>query len=238
MSCQTVKATNCHPWSSVSRSSNDRYIIRLAFAGAREPMWAPECIVRGTVSKKAKLYIVLTALAGLTALKVGLNRWQSDDAIRFICYFLISTMASGCQVNLPGVTGTMSVNFLFILIGIVELRLPESMLIALVATLFQSFWKSKTLPMPVQVLFNVSNVAVATMAAYYAYHISLPLPGFGLPVLLVPGACVYFVTNTFSVAIVISLTEGKRLGKVWKECYFWSFPYYMAGAAISGDRKS
>src|SRR6266702_6220598 len=72
------------------------------------------------------------------------------------------------------------------------------------------------------------------MAAYHAYHLIPPTPGFGLPVLLVLAACVYFVTNTFSVAMVISLTEGKRLGKVWKECYFWSFPYYMVGAAISG----
>src|SRR5260370_1774508 len=34
--------------------------------------------------------------------------------------------------------------------------------------------------------------------------------------------------------MVISLTEGKRLSNVWKECYFWTFPYYIAGAAISG----
>ena len=36
------------------------------------------------------------------------------------------------------------------------------------------------------------------------------------------------------VAVVISLTEGKRFNRVWKECYFWSFPYYLAGAAIAG----
>src|SRR6202035_4437564 len=105
-------------------------------------------------------------------------------------------MASGCKVNLPGVTGTMSVNFLFILIGIVELRLPETMLIAWAATLFQCFWRSKSRPMPVQILFNVSNVAIATMAAYYAYHFPILTPAFGQPVLLVLAACVYFVTNT------------------------------------------
>src|SRR5882724_6643205 len=66
----------------------------------------------------------------MVALKVGLDPWSSHDAVRFICYFLISTLASGCKVNLPGVTGTMSVNFLFILIGVVELTLPETMLMA------------------------------------------------------------------------------------------------------------
>jgi diguanylate cyclase (GGDEF)-like protein/putative nucleotidyltransferase with HDIG domain len=186
------------------------------------------------VSTKAKLYIILTALAGMAALRFGLDPWRSHDTVRFICYFLISTLASGCKVNLPGVTGTMSVNFLFILIGVVELTLPETMLMAWTATIFQSFWRSKTRPMPVQILFNVSNVAIATMAAYYAYHLPVSNLGFRLPLLLVLAACVYFVTNTFSVAIVISLTEGKRLGKIWKECYFWSFPYYIAGAAIAG----
>src|SRR5258708_14228385 len=33
--------------------------------------------------------------------------------------------------------------------------------------------------------------------------------------------------------MVFSLTEGKHLGKVWKECYYVTFPYYIAGAAIS-----
>src|SRR5438045_4236263 len=119
----------------------------------------------------------------MTALKVGLDPWQSDNAIRFICYLLISTMASGCKVNLPGVTGTMSVNFLFILIGIVELSLPETMLIAWAATMLQTFWRSKTRPMPVQLLFNVTNVAIAPMAAYYAYHLHIPALGFGPPLL-------------------------------------------------------
>src|SRR6266568_3890764 len=189
---------------------------------------------RATVSTKAKLYIIVVSLAGMTALKAGLDPWKSDDAFRFACYFLISIMASGCKVNLPGVTGTMSVNFLFILIGVVELTLPETMLMAWTATIFQSFWRSKTRPMPVQILFNVSNVAIATMASYYAYHLPIWNLGFRLPLMLVLAACVYFVANTFSVAIVISLTEGKRLSKVWTECYFWSFPYYLAGAAFAG----
>jgi diguanylate cyclase (GGDEF)-like protein/putative nucleotidyltransferase with HDIG domain len=33
---------------------------------------------------------------------------------------------------------------------------------------------------------------------------------------------------------VIALTEGKSSRKVWSECYFWSFPYYLVGAAAVG----
>ena len=110
------------------------------------------------MSTKARLYIVLTALAGTTALIVGLDPWKSDDLVRFVCYLLISTLASGLKVNLPGITGTMSVNFLFILLGIIELSLPETMLIAWTATLFQSLWKTKTRAVPVQILFKPLEV--------------------------------------------------------------------------------
>ncbi len=35
-------------------------------------------------------------------------------------------------------------------------------------------------------------------------------------------------------ATIIRLTEDKPVLKVWSECYFWSFPYYLVGAAIAG----
>jgi diguanylate cyclase (GGDEF)-like protein/putative nucleotidyltransferase with HDIG domain len=50
--------------------------------------------------------------------------------------------------------------------------------------------------------------------------------------MLILAAASYFVCNTFPVACIISLTEKKGLYKTWKECYFWSFPYYMVGAAL------
>jgi hypothetical protein len=33
---------------------------------------------------------------------------------------------------------------------------------------------------------------------------------------------------------VLSLVQGKSLFAVWQQCYLWSFPYYLAGAAIAG----
>jgi putative nucleotidyltransferase with HDIG domain len=36
------------------------------------------------------------------------------------------------------------------------------------------------------------------------------------------------------VAAVISLTERRSLRKIWSECYFWSFPYYLVGAGVVG----
>jgi diguanylate cyclase (GGDEF)-like protein/putative nucleotidyltransferase with HDIG domain len=52
--------------------------------------------------------------------------------------------------------------------------------------------------------------------------------------LLFLAASVYFVANTLPVAAVISLTERRSLRKIWSDCYFWSFPYYLVGAGVAG----
>jgi signal transduction histidine kinase/CheY-like chemotaxis protein len=52
-------------------------------------------------------------------------------------------------------------------------------------------------------------------------------------ILLVASAAVYFVLNTGAVALVVALTERKRILSLWRECYFWSFPYYLFGAGTA-----
>ena len=46
-------------------------------------------------------------------------------------------------------------------------------------------------------------------------------------------AICYFLINTVSIAGVIAVTENRNLRKIWNECYFWSFPYYLVGGGIA-----
>ena len=85
----------------------------------------------------------------------ALWHWQSADLARFACYVLVAILASGLKVQLPGIDGTMSVNFLFILLGVMELSLPETMVIGCTATLVQSVWHARNRLDPVKVIFNV-----------------------------------------------------------------------------------
>jgi len=129
----------------------------------------------------------------------------------------------------------MSVNFLFILLGVMELSLPETLVIGCAATLVQSVWQARSRPDPVKVLFNVFGMmANATVFCYTSYHWLDARVGSNKPILLMLAALVFFLANTLPIAIVISLTEGKSSRKVWSECYFWSFPYYLVGAAAVG----
>jgi diguanylate cyclase (GGDEF)-like protein/putative nucleotidyltransferase with HDIG domain len=183
---------------------------------------------------KAKVYLGSVYLIGIATLVVTMSHWQFLDPGRFACYLLIALLASGLKVSLPGINGSMSVNFFFIILGVMELSIPETVIIGCASTLVQSFWRTNSRPKLVQLTFNIANMATAIYIASLAYRFTEVYTGHSVPLMLVAASCTYFVTNTVPVAIVISLTEKKAFQKIWSECYFWSFPYYLVGAAISG----
>ena len=77
----------------------------------------------------AKVFISIMALAGTCVLAYGAINPTSKNIAQFICYLLIAMLAARLKVRLPGITGTMSVNFLFILLGILELGFTETLVL-------------------------------------------------------------------------------------------------------------
>jgi len=71
-----------------------------------------------TLPKRAIAYVYLTAALGSWALGSALFHWRSHSLLQFWCYLAIAMFASTLKVRLPGIESTMSVHFLFILLGI------------------------------------------------------------------------------------------------------------------------
>jgi diguanylate cyclase (GGDEF)-like protein/putative nucleotidyltransferase with HDIG domain len=185
------------------------------------------------MSLRTKLYIALVCIPGFVLIANELGQWQSHSLLRYGCYFLAGMMTAGLKVTLPSIAGTLSVNFLFILFGIVELTLPETILMASLMTAVQCVWNPRRRSRPIQVVFNVAAMALTTEAAYRSFTALTNLHVDPL-VRLVLAASIFFVVNTFLVAVVIALTAHKRILAVWHDSYLWSFPYYIVGAAIAG----
>lgn len=182
----------------------------------------------------AQAYILLVTLGGAAVLGYGLWNWHSHEWGRFLFYLAISAIASGMKVTLSAGSGTMSMNFLFILIGIGTLSLGETLMMGCGGILFQRFFLAKRPPRVIQSIFNVASIACSIGASYFAYHAGLQRESWlEAPLLLLISAGTFFLTNTFSVALVIALTEQKSAWAVWRESYFWSFPNYLVGAAVA-----
>jgi diguanylate cyclase (GGDEF)-like protein/putative nucleotidyltransferase with HDIG domain len=187
----------------------------------------------GDMSAAPRFFISVVVLCGTAVLTYSVLHGKSENPLKFFCYLVIALAASRLKVNLPGITGTMSVNFLFLLLGVLELSLSEAMALGCAAVVVQCFDRDR--PIPIQVAFNVCSTALAIAVTFAAYRYSLAHRAVNNPsTLLFLAASIYFVANTLPVAAVISLTENRSLRKIWSDCYFWSFPYYLVGAGVAG----
>ena len=187
------------------------------------------------MSNQAKCYIASIISLGFAVVTVALVQSDFQNLSRFLAYFALTLLASTMKVSLPRITGTISVSFLFILIGIAAFTFTETVLLGCAAASMQSLWRAKKTPKPVQVLFNTACLAIAIGVAFAGSHwINTVMGGRSLAIFLVQAASLFFVTNTGLVAGVVSLSEGKSFRELWANCYAWSFPLYLMGAAIAG----
>ena len=183
---------------------------------------------------RAKFYITLILASGLIGLAVQLLRFSPPDPYFFWFFFLFTVLTSGLKVRLPMVTVTLSVNFLFILVGIARFTLPEALAVAAAGTIVQCVWHPKARPRAIQVIFSTCSICLAAMAGHAVFRGPLyGILGKDNFVLLALTAAVYFIVNTVLVAGVVALTENKSIYKTWVATFFWAMQYHLAAAMVA-----
>jgi diguanylate cyclase (GGDEF)-like protein/putative nucleotidyltransferase with HDIG domain len=185
-------------------------------------------------SPKTRLYIHCVILAGLLTLVLAFVNWQCKSPAMFLVLLCTGTVISHWKVRVPGLNGTISVSCVLAFFASSELHFSEAVFVLSVASASQCLLFVKTRPRTIQILFNIASMALATTMTAGAYRFYLfQTWHLSNPIRLLIAACVFFVFNTFPVAVVISLTESRPFRQTWKECYFWSLPFYLAGSGIA-----
>jgi hypothetical protein len=177
---------------------------------------------------RAKLYIGSFYIGGVACFVYAMAHWSCADPLHYLCHLATALIASGLKVPLPGIQSTLSVSYVFVVASMVEFSYPETAVVACLAMAAQSLWRTRRRPRALQVGFNFATMNIAVSIAYGVYHV-LSVNGQTLPIRVAVAAICYFLVNTVSIAGVIAVTEDRNLRKIWNECYFWSFPYYLVG---------
>lgn len=187
-------------------------------------------------SLKATLYIIWVAAVGLTVFAAGVVPWQSTGLGRFVAFLFIAQLVSTQKISLPGMRGTMSPSFLFMLIGIADFSFSETLVLGCTAAFVQTIWKAKNPPRVDQVIFNISTLVLcAAISGWMSHKLLLLTHTSSILVLLAIAAFLFLVLNTALVSVVVSLTEQKPLMSEWLKCFYWSFPYFFAGTLAAGS---
>jgi diguanylate cyclase (GGDEF)-like protein/putative nucleotidyltransferase with HDIG domain len=181
-----------------------------------------------------RLYIAAVILSGIGGVFYTYYRWSPSLEAQFVLYLFIAIASSGMKVRIPGVKGTISVNYVFTILTLLEFRVQEALLLALVSALVQTFWHTSENPKRVQVLFNLSTIALTVLAAAFVNY----RPWFGDSaagqfIRLILAGVTYFTVNIFLVSIVVAITGGRKVSEVWKELCNWTFAYYLVGVSLA-----
>src|SRR6266436_2400113 len=143
-------------------------------------LWPHSCnrpigsVLMKKMSALAKLYVSVTIALGALAVLPAASQWKFSDPVRYCCYLLVALFASGLKVRLPGVKGTMSVSYVFILLGIAELSFAEIVLLGVLSTAVQIFWRPKSPPQPMQVYFNLASMMLSVAVSLRVYQALSP----------------------------------------------------------------
>ncbi len=187
-----------------------------------------------TLPIKAKVMIGMVAAASLCALSFGVVRWQAQAWPQLVLLLAAAALSSRFKVKLPGMTSSMSGNLPVILLGVTQLGLFASLLVAVTAAIAQSYSSGGNKTKPIQFVFNACTLLNAAGLAYLAYHSQLFAGRASANAMsLVLAAATYFLANTAPVASIIGFTEGGNPFALWHKAFLWSFPNYVIGAGLT-----
>jgi hypothetical protein len=85
------------------------------------PRLEPHLIAQETndlpLTRAGRLYLLLIGVLGFSTLFFAVADWESPDLFKYAGYLTIAVLSSGLRISVPGVTGTLSLNFLFVLLA-------------------------------------------------------------------------------------------------------------------------
>ena len=182
----------------------------------------------------AKTYISAIIAAGGLLLAIAVARWDSRDPVRLLVFLALFVISAALKYRVPGIMGTYSPAFFFVLLGCVEL--PFSALICLsgLSGIVQCTWKPKLRPSAVQIVFNAASLIISAAAAFIVVQwVSMALASQPFVPVLIFATIVFYAVNTAIVSIVLALVEAKPISQIWGHWRAGSLAYYVFGASLA-----
>jgi diguanylate cyclase (GGDEF)-like protein/putative nucleotidyltransferase with HDIG domain len=187
---------------------------------------------------RTRIFVWIITALGAIQLISSIATWHWSHPKLFLLYLSVSAICSYLQVRTSYAALAISVNLPIILLSIVQLNLAEAVGVGCVAALAQSVWNPKERLRAPQILLSASILAAVITTANFAYQSLVPNWLHSDALRFLVASMALFFANTFPAAIGARLNQTERLGRVWRDSYFWLFPYYLVAAAIANILKA
>jgi len=160
---------------------------------------------------------------------------RQQDLAPLLVYVAAAILSSGLKIRLPGIFGTLSINYVVVIFALLGSTVSVGLIVALSSTLGQCIMHANSRPRWFQVAFSVGGIPLPVLASALVLHLPyLVRADRAHWIALLAASLVYMGVNTITVAGIIGLTTRKRIIDVWTDSYLWTYPQYLVGGAIAG----
>src|ERR1700733_9123434 len=187
----------------------------------------------------ARIYVVAIVAIGAAVLAFGTHVPRVDQLPAFLAMLVASVLTSTFKLQLPTTKNraTLSVAFVIDFASLLLFGPPLAILISASGVIMQSTVKVAHRNPLYRTLFNVAALILTVRTAGFVYTALGGTTGrLVWPVgstALVAAVVVYFLVNTWSIAIAIALSTCQPIQRVWKQNFLWGGPSYFVGATVA-----
>jgi diguanylate cyclase (GGDEF)-like protein/putative nucleotidyltransferase with HDIG domain len=173
------------------------------------------------------------ALLGLIVLTGSLVNWESPDVLKYGAFLTIAIISSGVPIDVPGVAGSFSLIFLFVLFGTLELTRSETVFLATLMALAQCYGQ-RPRARAALTIFHAGAAALGAAVAHGVYNAAwLPSDNVDSSVRLAVATAALFLLNTVPASFLVAAVEDSSFIDIWRARHMWLLPYYLGGAVVA-----
>jgi len=184
------------------------------------------------LARNARIYVIACTLAGVLVLLLNAPQVKPQNPMLFAIYLVAAVVVSLLDLGLPLNGAVLPAGLLLVMLGIVDLSLPEVLVLGCSASLLRDLRIAKFRMKFGDLMFRVASVAISIAAAYNAYHMSPKLRGNPLfPALLLASSLVFFLH--YVLAAAITRDQRTPLKAFYRSRMYWLLPWFVAAGYLT-----
>jgi diguanylate cyclase (GGDEF)-like protein/putative nucleotidyltransferase with HDIG domain len=196
-----------------------------------------------------RLYLFVVMLAGTVAVTASFHELLSSGVDeRWAILALLTLLSGSATVRLPSVQATISVSETFVFTSVLLFGPAAGTVTVALDALVMSFWLARRKPELQRLLFNMAAAPLSVWIAAKIFFAVAGVPPIAQQVALEPNetidiarlvgplllfTVIYFLLNSWFIALAIQFEQRISATRVWRENLLWLSLNYFGGASVA-----
>jgi len=192
------------------------------------------------LSRAGQWYVGAVIAAGMTVILASIvHMYQTPPAQEWLILAALTLLTGSFTVKIPKLSARLSVSDAFVFAAVLLFGSAVPTVIVAFDCLVATLWLRRTTRSPLRSLFSLASVAFAIWTAstiFFAVVGTTRVTPLVLPKLLGPLlllAAIYFLINTWLVALALAFERRVNIFRLWTENFAWLSLNYFGGVSVA-----